>query len=170
MDNEENKKLCDWITCKKNRCRKIINLNDKFCNKHKLYSSCFKIISESKENILCSTIKYLKITPRSKEHLESIMKKYDIDDINVDVYFNSSYVEEGNISNNDYIEMTLDNSKIYYIKKRGRLCTEDIKILLTICCNGFGKIDVNGDIYCEECYLKKGQKENGYPIVNCLLN
>ena len=92
-----------------------------------------------------------------------IMEKlnYDKSDV-VDIFLSGGSVEEGSIENEEYIELSLDETKFYYENKKGFNKAKSLRILLTEYCDKTGIVSVKGDVYCQDCYVK-ASKKLGYP-------
>jgi hypothetical protein len=157
--------ICCWYTYSGKRCKQLSN-NKKFCKKHEVLVKDFKFIENGKD-YECSTKKDIKFSPRSKEHLEYMMTKLGHQTSYVDVCFGDGLMEEGDISSNDYIELS-DKSKYYYEGTRGDLKTKNIKLYFEDFCKHFPVIGILENMYCEQCY-KNVAKKLDYPAISLLI-
>jgi hypothetical protein len=151
--------VCGWTTYKGNHCKKIISFNNdkiqqiKFCNLHgELIEQYAKVNLNNGD--LCETFKEIKVVPRSKKHLKSIMLSIGNDDDMVEVCLAGGCIEKADISNSDYITLNSDSSRFYYYPERGQNKTKDLKVLLVQYCQNGCVVSFNGTKYCEECYKK----------------
>ncbi len=172
-----NRVVCDWTTYKGSHCKKIISgtiddYNDdeckqlhRFCDVHRDLIVGYSRITETGEQDLCETFKEIKINPRSHKHIKSIMNSLNNDDDTVQVYLVGGSIEEADITNTDYIVLNSDNSRFYYIPKRGQNRAKDLKIILRDFCQHNCTVSYGGTKYCEECY-RKNLKDA--PRISCL--
>jgi len=146
----QNQIVCDWSTYKGSHCKKIVN-GTKFCDLHNdLINSYSKICCDD----FCETFKEIKIVPRSYKHIKAIMSGMKNEDDIVQVYLAGGSIEEADISNMDFIVLNSDNSKFFYLPKRGQNKAKDLKIILRDYCQNNSVISLKGVKYCEECYKK----------------
>lgn len=148
------KLICDWTTYKGNHCKKLLSYEDEksafmFCDIHRDV-----ILRYSKSNVdeLCEKFTDIKVSPRSYQHLRSVMNSLNNEDDTVQVYLAGGLTEEADISNEYYISLNSDNSRFYYNPKRGQRKSEDLKIMLRKYCQNNSIIKYDGICYCEECY------------------
>jgi hypothetical protein len=157
--------ICDWTTYKGSHCKKILGgdsgqwLKDvdgkkslRFCDLHRDLIVEYSRIKNSEE--LCETFKEIKVVPRSYKHIKTIMSSLGNEDDTVQVYLSGGCVEEADISNSDYITLNSDNSRFYYVPKRGQNRAKDLKIILREYCQHTSIIHHGETNYCEECYKK----------------
>lgn len=153
------KVICDWTTYKGNHCKKIVggNTDSKnllhFCDLHQDLISKFSKVHDDDE--LCETFKEIKVVPRSYKHIKTIMSNMGNEDDIVQVYLAGGSVEEAELSNNDFITLISDNSRFYYLPKRGQNRAKDLKIILKEYCQCNSVVYYAGCKYCEECYKSK---------------
>ncbi len=163
IDEEIIPKICTWYSYNGKRCRQFCK--DEFCKKHTLLITDFEYLKNSKD-LECSTKKDVKITPRSKEHLNYVMMQLKYETTYVDVYTSADIVEEGDITSDDFIELP-DKTKYFYSGSRGQYKAKDIKILFVDYCKSDPIIKVNDMYYCKECYIKNAKKLD-YPVINLI--
>lgn len=143
------------------------------CKRHKYIMKSFEIVKNPKD-VSCSTSRDLKVIPRSKSFLEQLYINLDIEYTdNVDVYFPGGLIEEGNISHENYIELTIDNTRFYYIPDRKQKNAKNLKIILKEYCTNepFIYFKDTDTYYCRECYEKYGKKDAyNFPHLNLFEN
>jgi hypothetical protein len=151
--------ICDWTTYKGSHCKRIIggdvdNKLLRFCDLHRdLIAEYTRIVDQPEE--LCEIFKEIKVVPRSFKHIKTIMSSLDNEDDSVQVYLAGGCIEEADISNSDYIVLLSDNSRFYYVPKRGQNRAKDLKVILREFCQHNCIINYGGTKYCEECYKNK---------------
>ncbi len=147
--------ICDWTTNGDKHCKKnsvVAYGKNKYCNLH------YKIISEyhinKDDNYLCDTFVNIKVIPRSYKQVSYFMQSIDNEDTIVDIMFPGGCIEEGDISNKEYISLLSDDSRYFYINNRGEYKTKDMKLILRKFCKNSSVINVDDTKYCEDCYKK----------------
>jgi hypothetical protein len=162
--NEDKIAICEWYSYNGRRCRRTRPNDGDFCDYHDVIKDDYKILDNKKETEHdCFVKKDIKIMPRNKTHIVGIMDKlnYDKSDV-VDIFLSGGSVEEGSIENDDYIELSIDDTKFYYENKKGFNKAKNLRIMLTEYCDKKGIVSVKGDVYCQDCYVKTSKKL-GYP-------
>jgi hypothetical protein len=159
-DNIMKISICEWYSYNGKRCRRTCDTDSEFCNFHNVLKEDFKILKKEED---CSVRRDIKIIPRNKDHVKGILTKlrYDDSDI-VDVYLPGGSTEEGSIAEDDYIELTVDETKYYYESKKGSEKAKSLRIMLTEDCVENAVISVRSEPFCRNCYIKKSKKI-GYP-------
>lgn len=145
--------ICDWITYDNKQCKRhsvACHGDYKFCKLHKKMLNDYKINNDSEE--LCESYKKVKIIPRSYKHIKYFMRDIDNEETIVNICFPGGCTEEADISNDEYILLLSDDSKYYYKYERGDLKAKDLRLLLKKYCKNNGKINIDGVIYCKDCY------------------
>lgn len=166
--------ICKWITYANKRCRKITDKD--FCRVHHKLLEDYEYLESAEDadgsELVCETASTIKVVPRSREHLVSVMKKIGLEEeLNVEIIFPGGSIESGEISAEDYIEM-FDKTRYYYendSKTKGLKKTKDIKVILEKYCQEDPVVRYNEVCYCKECYVKESKK-NGYPTLNTIKN
>jgi len=149
--------ICDWTTYKGSHCKRIVGGDTdskellRFCDLHR---DLIAEYSKVKEDELCETFKEIKVVPRSYKHIKTIMSSLGNEDDIVQVYLSGGSIEEADISNSDFVTLNSDNSRFYYVPKRGQNRAKDLKIILKEYCQSNSMIYYAGFKYCEECYKK----------------
>ena len=160
----KNKKNEDVHECAYGRNVPVSNM---FCERHTNIMKYFRRVNDDEKYKSCSTFKEIKIIPRSWDYLVYIMDKYEINkEDNVDIFLPGGSVEEGDIKNEDYIELVSDGKKYYYQPEKKQLNTKNLKIILPAYCIKkpyMFRIDTK-TYYCEDCYEKIGK--NDYPHIS----
>jgi len=143
--------ICAWTTYKGNHCKKTSTGSEgKFCLVHcELIKEYSKVKTE-----LCETSKEIKVEPRNKKHLKTIMKQLNNEDDIVQVCLAGGSIEEAHIDNVDYILLDSDNSRFYYRPERGQYRAKNLKVILRSYCENHSTVKVGNVHYCEECYKK----------------
>jgi hypothetical protein len=178
--DDYNVKFCEWATFRGSRCSsKIKKSGECFCPKHKNLSTIYKVLSENYvtvNKIRCSTTKLVKIEPRSRDYLITIMKDYGyketlkMDSVSVDISIKGcGSVESACIDSELYIQSDVDGKRFYYKADKGQGKTKDIKILLTKMCRNVPEYQIDEDYYCKDCYIICAKK-SGYPTLKTLKN
>jgi hypothetical protein len=153
---------CEWITHGKKNCTKSNNLEIhngyKFCNTHKKNVMNYQVYVKDDEERRCGTFENIKLIPRSFAHVDYFMKSVnngrDDYDTVVDICLSKGCIEEGDISNKNYISMTSDDCHFFYEPERGQDKSKSLRILLSKYCKNDCKIIFNDENYCGECYDK----------------
>lgn len=160
--------VCKWYSHKGTHCRLNTLEFSEFCKIHSMYlSKTFKKFNE-KQKEECSASSDVKIIPRSFNHVKEIMKKLGYDDPTVSVKVKGNdIIEDCNIENEEYIELDMDKTKYYYIKKKGLKNVGDLRLIFKDFCGHNADYVVDNTNYCEKCYIKKGEKL-GWPNVDLL--
>lgn len=174
MNKEEEEKeitICLWQTYEGKRCKRE-SKNNKYCKVHNIIIKDYILINnennKDENSVECNTITNLNIIPRSRDHLKDIMNKINYDGDYIVAVVNNE-IETGQI-NDDYIEMTSDQTKYYFsndTSTRGKYKAKDIKIRFVKHCDNTPIVYVNEEYYCKECYIKKSNKK-GFPILKLL--
>lgn len=164
-EEEEVLKVCDWKSYGKN-CRQITN--GSLCKKHQILIKDYKIIKETKR---CSTKIDVKFTPRSKEQLTHFLKEmnYDENTISVDICLSNGIMENGNIESEDFIEVD-DGTRYYYeadSSTRGLHKVKEIKLFFIKHCNNKAIVEMDDEMFCEQCYIILAKKHN-HPKIKTL--
>jgi hypothetical protein len=181
--SEKPKHQCKWTSCRGNQCK--LKTENTFCTKHTELATNYTILHNVDPKITCVTYDVLKIVPRSKEQIESIMESiipYEVSSI-VDVCFPGGLVEKASIDSEDYIEVHSDEAKYYY---RGKTKSSPadysagtIKIKFDKYCKGrpvvllkqnYGLVNDpdSGLYYCAQCYTHLARKVSSLPALTCL--
>jgi ribosomal protein L33 len=158
--------ICDWTTNGDKHCKKnsvSIHRDNKYCNLHHKFISDYEVDDDTDD--LCETFVNIKVIPRSYKQVEYFMKSIDNEDTIVDIMFPGGCIEEGDISNKEYITLLSDDSRFFYIHNRGEYKTKDMKLILRKFCKNPGKITVDNTKYCEECY-KKTKNAPKFALIN----
>jgi hypothetical protein len=154
---------CKWISSE-GPCTVITTTG--LCKRHSVIINDYIPITNEKD---CSISKEIKIIPRSKEHILSVAKslgyEYSESVTKFDVCQPGGFIDEGDISDPEYIQLQSDNSVYYYTSKRGSLKAKDLKIKFISYCTGTPVISVRGLKYCSECYTQKKFTKN--KLINC---
>lgn len=151
--------VCEWYGYRNTRCRLNCVKSQKFCKLHIEYLKDFNVYPEDTEE-LCGTYRDVKIKPRSYKHLKGVMSMLGISERFIQVKTPCNDMEEeADISNQDYIEMTMDNSRYYYANIKGELKARDLRLLFKEYCDEKAKVNVRGTVFCSKCYTKEGIKK-----------
>jgi hypothetical protein len=87
------------------------------------------------------------------------------EDNNVDVYLAGGSIEEGDISDPDYIMLLSDNTKFYYQKSKDtKYTTKSLKVIIRKFCKNKAVVTNDNIKYCEDCH----KKISGAPKLTCL--
>jgi hypothetical protein len=154
--------VCAWTTYKGSHCKRIVQSDDKncdkncvrFCNLHSELIAEYQKLEEDDDSF-CETFKEIRVTPRSYKHIKTIMQSMQNEDDIVQVYLSGGSIEDANITNSDYLILDSDNSKFYYNPRRGQNKAKDLKVILNDHCKNKAIVCFSGTKYCEDCYRTK---------------
>ena len=157
--------ICEWYSYNGKRCKRE-SKGKTFCKLHKVLVKDFKKVQDKTQ--LCSIEKEIKITPRSKEHVNAIIGKLNYDDCDsAEAYLQGGGKEDADITHDDYIELILDGTKLYYEPEKGQAKAKSIRLIFVQFCDNPALISFKDEKYCKDCY-KKVSKKLGYPCIKLI--
>lgn len=172
-EEEEHLSICGWTDYSTKRCKTVIS-NGIFCKKHRLLVECYEYIPQSTSDDdtkpRCSTHKVVRLIPRSKDHLLSVLQRlrYEVTSVDVATSARDELLDEGDITEDDYIEV-LDGTRYYYAKTTGQKRTSALRVVLDQFCWKDAVVAIGEEkaMYCEDCY-KTLSKRYGHPTLNTI--
>jgi hypothetical protein len=127
--DEEEVTVCEWYGYDKKRCKRE-SRGKKFCKIHNVLIKDYSIIKDDEDDdSMCCLNRDIKIKPRSKKHIDMIMKELNYNENMVEVSMSGGSIEEGDITSDDYILLTSDETCYYYEPEKGQLKASSLRII-----------------------------------------